>query len=269
MKIGLLASYFDDLYIMTYLNKFNIEYDIYLDWLNGPYPDKGFGFSLENINRGINYLINKGVQKVIIPPIYELYLSGDNRILPIFSNYLNFCLQKSLVGKLGFIGDISDGEKINELFYKFSSNYKLGSNQKNIKKFNFPFNIWFKQVNLWKYFLYNLGFKQDLVNKTVKTDIRYFKDANVDTVIPLNYGYFAFSKTIKNFLNTKKIRFHGNSVLEQIIFEVLGNNGNKKYNINIHYNGNIQILINSKKRNWIINRGKQSNFNLFYLNLEL
>ena len=61
---------------------------------------------------------------------------------------------------------------------------------------------------LWKYFLAKLSFSSMMVNRIVKEDLKYFKDAMVDTLIPLNYGYFNYQNTITKFLNFKKIRFH-------------------------------------------------------------
>jgi hypothetical protein len=55
-----------------------------------------------------------------------------------------------------------------------------------------------------------------MVNKVIKFDLRYFKDAMVDVVVPLNYGYFNYEKTISKFFNFKKIKFHGIEKLEEI-----------------------------------------------------
>ncbi len=48
----------------------------------------------------------------------------------------------------------------------------------------------------------------------MKNNLRYFKDAYVDTMIPMHYQYFRMQRTIKSFFNFNKIRFHDLSVLE-------------------------------------------------------
>ncbi|MFZ5341012.1 MAG: hypothetical protein ACOZBL_00065 [Patescibacteria group bacterium] len=58
-----------------------------------------------------------------------------------------------------------------------SSKYLLNDNQKNIKKFHFPFAIWKKNVNMWKFFVMNLGARDWMINRTIREDLRYFKDA--------------------------------------------------------------------------------------------
>ena len=86
--------------------------------------------------------------------------------------------------------------------------YSLSDKQKNIKKFPAKFSYRGKEVASWKYFLQTFPYSNYMVNKQIKMDLRYFKDANVDTIIPLNYGYFNFQKTITRFFNQNKTKFH-------------------------------------------------------------
>ena len=73
------------------------------------------------------------------------------------------------------------------LITNLAKDYLLTDNQKSIKKFHSPFHYWAKEMVLWKYYLTNLSYSHVLVNKIIKFDLRYFKDAMVDTLIPLNY----------------------------------------------------------------------------------
>jgi hypothetical protein len=72
---------------------------------------------------------------------------------------------------------------------------------------------------MWKYFATKLSFSNVMSNKIVKFDLRYFKDSNVDTVIGMNYEYFNYQRTIANFLNFKKQKFHKIDTLENIFKE--------------------------------------------------
>jgi hypothetical protein len=105
---------------------------------------------------------------------------------------------------------------IETLLKNLEKKYNLTENQKLTRKFHSPFCYRSKEVNLRKSFLLNLSYSDFMVNKTVKFDLRYFKDAMVDTVLPLNYGYFAYEKTISKFFNFKKIRFHKLEKLDEI-----------------------------------------------------
>lgn len=73
------------------------------------------------------------------------------------------------------------------LLQDLAKTYMLADNQKNIKKFHFPFTFRLKETSLWKYYFTSLSYSHILVNKIIKFDLRYFKDAAVDTVIPFNY----------------------------------------------------------------------------------
>jgi Ni,Fe-hydrogenase III component G len=106
-----------------------------------------------------------------------------------------------------------------KLLTNIAKEYKLSENQNKIKKFNFPFKFWCKEVQMWKYFATKLSFSNVMSNKIVKFDLRYFKDSNVDTVIGMNYEYFNYQRTIANFLNFKKQKFHKIDTLENIFKE--------------------------------------------------
>jgi len=93
--------------------------------------------------------------------------------------------------------------------------FSLTSNQRATKRFHSPFAYWCKDVRMWKYFLRSLQPREYLVNKVVKFDLKYFGDAMVDTIVPFNYAFFAFEKTIQRFFNPKKQKFHPLSCVEK------------------------------------------------------
>jgi hypothetical protein len=94
-----------------------------------------------------------------------------------------------------------------------------------------------------------------MVNKIIKFDLRYFKDAMVDTLIPLNYGYFVYQTTISKFLNFKKIRFHKLDKLEKI-FQSLLTPSTTPYRVQVYHTGHAEFLTREKKWMWMLGRGK-------------
>jgi hypothetical protein len=114
------------------------------------------------------------------------------------------------------LGDFADVEMAEKTMKALEKEYKLTESQKTIKKFHKPFAYRVKETPLRKYYLIGMSYSNILINKIIKFDLRYFKDAMVDTVIPLNYGYFNYQNTITKFLNFKKIRFHKLEKLEEI-----------------------------------------------------
>jgi len=84
-----------------------------------------------------------------------------------------------------------------------------------------------------------------MVNAVIKHDLQYFKDAGIDTAIPLNYGYFNYQNTITKYFNFKKCRFHKLEKLEIIFSEIIGTD--KKYAVTICYTDHCDFLLRNKK----------------------
>jgi hypothetical protein len=68
--------------------------------------------------------------------------------------------------------------------------------------------------------LRSLSPREFLVNKIVKFDLHYLRDANVDTIIPTTYSHFAMEKTIQRFFNQKRQKFHGMEAVESAFVAV-------------------------------------------------
>jgi len=266
MKIWIITSWLDVSPLFRFLVKYNHEYILYCDDLHWPYGDKTFDQSLIYVKAWIDYLTKQWVDYIIVPPMYELYcLSGGidcdywaAKILPLFATYLKeYCFAYSLVGKIGIIGNYADIERAQLLFQSFEKEYRLTSIQAAVKKFHFPFVYRCKEVPLRKYFLRGLSYSNVLVNKIVKFDLRYFKDAMVDTLVPLDYWYFAYQSTITNFLNFKKIRFHTTECLENIFATLIDHTHiDSRYSLVVVYTWHPNFLQRDKKFLWFLQRGQ-------------
>lgn len=263
--------------LFKFLTKYDHEYIVYYDQSHQFYGDQTFENSLLNVQSWIDYLTKEGVDYIILPPVYELAtwdwklkidLStkvGNWKLLPLFQSYvLQECFKYSLVGKIGLIGDFADLQMAEKLLHNLGTTYKPTDTQKSIKKFQSPFSRRSKEVPLRKYFLTKLSFSSMMVNRVVKEDLKYFKDAMVDTLIPLNYGYFNYQNTITKFLNFKKIRFHKLEKIENIFQQLAWNmkpaSADKlatwNYGVKIVYTGHIDFLTREKKRMRLLQRGK-------------
>lgn len=262
MKIGVICSNNDTLWLFRILEKYDNEYFVYYDFLNWPYGDKWFDFSVKCVEAWIQYLLDQWVDKIILPPVFELhYLQSKNKfvdqILPLFQNYvLEYGFKYSLVGKIWIFWDYTDIQVVEKLLKNLEKRYKLSENQKNIRKFHSPFCYRTKEVNLRKSFLINLSYSDFMVNKVVKFDLRYFKDAMTDTVLPMNYWYFAYEKTISKFFNFKKIRFHKLEKLDEIFEWFISKEKKSEYWVNIFFSGTSDFLTRDKRLVWLMQRWK-------------
>ncbi len=256
MKIWIITSWFENLALFKFLNKYDHEYHIYWDWNNWSYWDKWFEYSFDKVEEWIKFLKNKKVDYIIVSPIYEMnfFIKNNNdkskKIFPLFKNYLyENCLKYSLIWKLWFVWEYSDIQINQKLFDEISKDYILTDNQQKIKKFHQPFVVWNKTVDLWKSFFYKISFRSFTISKIIKSDLRYLKDAWIDTLIPLNYWYFLFEKLIDNKLNFNKMRFHGIDKLEKSFINICKDIDidKSKYSINIYHNWTVDFLKNEKK----------------------
>ena len=114
------------------------------------------------------------------------------------------------------MGDYLDIHLGQKLFKHLVSDFVFTEHQRSTKKFHFSWALRSKEVRIWNILLQSLSWSSPLLNTVIKNDLKYFKNAAVDTVIPMNYSYFWAQKTIQHLLNFKKIRFHGIDALEAI-----------------------------------------------------
>lgn len=200
-----------------------------------------------------------------MPPVLELkFLSEESvtneeksLILPLFSEYLRMeVFPHSLVGKMGIFGEQEMLSDAQSLIAQLSSSFSPTANQQNTKKFAFPFHFWSKDTRIFSHLLQKLARKSLLVNTVIKQDLRYFKDAAVDSLIPLNYSYFLAERTISKFLNFRKIRFHGLSALEKSFKNLTEKHQSSSYQVKIHATDSAYALTSSKKMVRLLQRGQ-------------
>ena len=255
MKIGIVTSWNDNLTLFKFLNKYDNEYYIYYDFMSWPYWDRNFDDALKSIKKWIVYLKKLWVEKIIIPPIFELTIK-DKNILPLFESYLlEYVFKYSLVGKIWIVWDFLEESQIQNILKDFQKKYNLTDHQRNIKKFHFPFAYRFKSVPLRKYFLVNLSYSNFLVNKTVKFDLRYFKDSNVDSIIPMNYWYFNYENVVSRYFNFNKTRFHKLEKLEEC-FKKLISNIWEKYSVKVFFTWHAEFIKKEKRLLRLLQRWK-------------
>ena len=245
--------------LFKFLQKHDYEYIVYYDDLLRPYGDKPTKLVQAVIADAIQVLRDRWCDQIILPPTRELVFRDEKDVLPLFQTYMTkYCLTNSLVGKIGLIGDWSDIQIVQPILETFTQAYTLTSNQQNTKKFHTPFARRSKEVPLRKYFLTTLSYSDPMVNKVLKFDLRYFKDAQVDTLIPLNYGYFNYQTQISKLFNYKKCRFHKLEKLEKSFTDIVDlSKKTTNYSVQILYTGQKELLQRQKKTMRTLQRGKE------------
>ncbi len=263
MKIGVWSSGVENLILFKFLQKYDFEFVIFWDWDWRPIWDKGKDRLLHRVEFAL-----KTYQDVfwIVPPMAEIALSAKfKNVIPLWHNYLHHqVLPYSTAGRLGFVGDFASLEIFEKEKDSLFKSYLPNTRQQNIKPFERPPYTWTKEVTLRKYFLIKLGFRDWMVRKIIKFDLRYFKDARVDTLVPLSWDIFAFEKAVKSKLG-KKIKFHWLEDLDTEFQKLAQNVPQSKYGVEILANGRIDFLLREKKWFWLLQRGKQIDLKITHL----
>lgn len=261
MTIWIVTSWNENLALFKYLSKYDHTYFVYYDQKFWPHWNQSLEVVKERNDKWIKFLLEKWVDKIILSSIMELYFlqQGEYKdvIIPIFSKYLfDYCFKYSLVWKIGILWDYLDVKIGQDLINNFLKKYILTEQQNKTKLFDFPFKYWSKEVSMRKYFLTTLSYSNYMVNKVIKFDMRYFKDSNVDTLIPMSYSYFNFQKTIVKYFNFKKCRFHKFEKIWNII-EALLYEQQDQYQVKFFVNGHEDFMLREKRLMWMLQRGKE------------
>jgi hypothetical protein len=244
-----------------------------------PYQDKENTFLEERIIKIMEYMSTQWASHFILSPMIELLLLQNPKefairnpqsvIIPLFTKYLTYCLNHSLIGKIGFVGWYSEISQIESLFETMNKEYILTENQKNTKKFKLSKRT--KDTSMRWYFTRLFSSRDMMINKIIKTDLRYFKDADVDTIIPLDYSYFNYQKTVTSFFNQKKQRFHKREIVENIFKNIVEQNKKLTTNnlepITIYYTGSLHLISENKKREALLSQWWQETIEYKKINL--
>lgn len=267
MKIGIVSSGVDTLSLFQFLTRYDNEYLIYCDQTNFPYWEKSLDYALDCIKKAGEFLIKKWAEVIILDPVYELAFKYSDKklwfkILPLFKTYLQeYAFKHSLVGKIWILSDFWSSSSIQKFFEKEEKNYEPTNEQKSIKKFRHPFIYRVKSASSWTANINNLWVHNPYLIRTMKNDLRYFKDAYVDTILPMHYHYFCMQRAIKSFFNFHKIRFHDFSVVEEC-FTKLVEKSNWNYWVNVWINQPLKFLTRNKQLMWLMQRGKTVEVNI-------
>lgn len=261
MKIGIISSWIDTLSVFEFLTRYDNEYLVYCDQTNFPYWEKSLDFVIDNIEKAWEFLVKKWGDVIIVDPIYELALKYSDKklwfkILPLFQEYLHeYAFKHSLVGKIWILSDFWSSSNAQNLCEKEAKIFEPTAEQKSIKKFSYPFHYWAKSASSWVANINDLWVHNPYLIRTMKNDLRYFKDAYVDTILPMHYHYFRMQRAIKSFFNFHKIRFHDFFVVEEC-FSNLVEKSDWNYSVSVRINQPLEFITRNKQLMWLMQRGK-------------
>lgn len=253
-KICIISSWTENINIVKLCQSMSIECTLIIDSLFWPYQDKDHEFIKERCKSIIKRMSDEWITKFIVSPAIELELLEEKPdvIIPLFSYYIRQAFNNSLTWKIGFMWWYSEITTMENIWEKIKKNYKPNENQKKIKKFKLS--KWLKDTTIRWYLNRILSPRNMMINKIIKNDLKYFKDANIDTIIPLDYSYFNYKKTITSFFNQKKQKFNDLEKTKELLKEFSKVNENTELKEIVYYTWPLHIIWQDKKRESILSQ---------------
>ncbi|MDP2669668.1 MAG: hypothetical protein Q8O99_01295 [bacterium] len=104
-----------------------------------------------------------------------------------------------------------------------------------------------------------------MIRNLIKTDMRYFKDAAVDTLVPLDRSMLYREKQIRHRMGPK-MRFHGRQALETIFSSFIPPiKQSSPAPLQIHATALPDYLLASKPWKWLLAQGKNREVQVKYI----
>lgn len=225
MKIWMVMSGYEMSPIFDICRSYKHEWHVFIDWRCWPWWDKSLDLMEERIWLWVAQLIDEhGVEQLILPPVRERkflteehYAPYKDMVVPLFTTYIHtYAFRYSLVWKLWLLCDSVHMDLAENIISTLWEEYQLQPNQTSIKSFHRPFALRKKEVRMRKYFQTTYGKRDRMVRKTIKYDLRYFKDAAVDTLIPMDRWMLYYQRILKHMVNRKKLRYHWLDAVQEV-----------------------------------------------------
>ena len=242
MKLGIFSSWLENLSLLKILKQYNVDLIVYINQDAWPIEDKTLEFQEKYINEAIEKLQKEWAEKIILHPIWELKYQNEDFIFPLYKKLIDQTLKYSIVGKIGLFGNTLDLNEVEKFLLEYVKNYQPTPRQKKIKKFDCC-KFYKKEISVWKYNTVVLWKRNWMLRKLIKTDLRYFFDCWVDSILPTTYDIFHFEHIIKQ--KKKKLHFQDMKSWE-FLDDLLGPKENK-YSLKLITQGNVDMFLKHKK----------------------
>ncbi len=242
MRLGIFSSGLENLSLLKILKQYNVDLIVYIDQDCWPIEDKTWDFQKKYVEKAIDTLKKQNVDKIILHPSWELFFEKEDFVFPLYKNLIDQTLKYSIVGKIWLFGNALDLDFVEKYLKNYVKNYHPTARQKKIKHFDCC-KFYKKEISIWKYNTVVLGKRNWMIRKLIKTDLRYFFDCGVDSILPTTYDVFHFEHIIKQ--KKKKLHFQSTQSWE-FLDSLLGKKENK-YSLKVITNGNTDLFLKHKK----------------------
>lgn len=257
MRIWIVWSGYEVALLASWLPE-QVAVDCCIDRSMWPWTSKWAGDILLRSKACIEHLTRCGVEAIIVPPLVESILKKQYQtILPIFELYVQqVVLPASRVGKIGVMSvHGTEGAMLLKQHLKdICGWYTCTEVQQTTKVFDTRFPSRTKDVAHRNLHLPYASTHSRMMRNLLKHDLRYFKDVDVDTLLPGDRGLMYWEKMIRHRL-WSRMKYHGSAVLRKLLAQVCPVlEGWPSLSVTVHTTADCSTLLDNKKRKQLLDR---------------
>ena len=242
MKLGIFTSGLENISLLKILKQYNIDIVVYMNQNARHLEDKNLKYQQKYIEQWIEFLKKEQVDKIILHPLWELKFENDNIIFPLYKNIVKQTLNYSIVWKIWLFWNDLDLNFVGNYLVNYLKTYKPTLRQKNIKKFDCC-KFYKKDISTWKYNTVVLSKRNWMLRKLIKTDLRYFFDCSVDSLLPTTYDVYHF----ENIINQKRKKMYFQFMKDWKFLDKLLWEKNNNYTLKFIWKWNTEMFLKHKK----------------------
>ena len=242
MKLWIFTSGLENLSLLKILKQYNVDLVVYINQDTWPIEDKSIEFQEKYIQEWIEKLQKEWVDKIILHPMWELKFKDKDFVLPLYQNLINQTLKYSVVWKIWLFGNKLDLEFVKSYLENYVKEYIPTERQKHNKKFDCC-KFYTKNISVWKYNTIVLSKRNWMLRKLIKTDLRYFFDCSVDSILPTSYNVYHF----ENIINQKKKKLHFQNMKDWEFLDKLLWKKENNYTLKLITDWNTDLFLQDKK----------------------
>ena len=242
MKLWIFTSGLENISLFKIFKQYNIDLVVYMNQDAWPVEDKSMAFQKKYVQEWIEKLKKEWVDKIILHPMWELKFKDEDFIFPLYQNLIKQTFKYSIVWKIWLFWNKIDLEFVKFYLENYIKNYEPTERQKYNKKFNCC-KFYIKNISVWKYNTIVLSKRNWMLRKLIKTDLRYFFDCAVDSILPTTYDVYHF----ENIINQKKKKIHFQNMKDWEFLDDLLWKKENNYTLKLITNWDTDLFLQNKK----------------------
>ncbi len=234
MKICIIWGWYDYLPIIPVLNQYKHTYMFVHDTALWPLTEKSEQYITERLTQIMNHMLKKyAIDSFLLPPFLEYCAPRSQKnICSYYQDFFHQALRKARIGKVWVMTTHPNKMVIQSFIETLLQDYTLTPQQQRTKKFHTPCNLWIKECRFIPVFVPLMAKSDWMVRKKIKNYLSFFKDADVDLLVPYSWEILYYEKVITHMLSSRMC-FAGLELFRWVLESRLKENQDNHYHTTV------------------------------------